>query len=138
MPLRVLIVGAGIGGPAAAAALAKKGHRVTIFERAKSTTEVGFAFRITPNSDRCLKHFGIDTVAGGAVAAKGMRMFNRDGEVMFQRVENSDQEKAKKGTSVFAFRVSYYYRDQHTSTYESLATTCAAAHRCRIGFGRRN
>lgn len=118
MPLRVLIVGAGIGGPAAAISLAKKGHKVTIFERANSTTDVGFAFRITPNSDRCLKHFGIDTVAGGAVAAKGMRMLNQDGEVVFSRVENSDQEKAKKGASVFAFRVCLHCANERNSTYK--------------------
>jgi len=104
MPLTVAVVGAGVGGLAVAAALARNGHRVTIYERAKSTTDVGFAFRLGPNSDRCLKYLGIDTVAGGAVAANSMRMVDANGDVIAERTENEDAEKAKDGTSVFAFR----------------------------------
>jgi len=80
-PLKIAIAGTGIGGPAAAVGLARNGHSVTIYERLISMSEVGFAFRITPNSDRCLKHLGIDTVAGGAVAANSARMFNAEGEM---------------------------------------------------------
>ena len=104
-PLKIIIVGAGIGGLAAATGLARNGHQVTIYERSTSTSEIGYAFRITPNSDRCLKYFGIDTVAGGAVAANSSRMFNADGQVVFSFKENNDVEKARRGTSVFAYRV---------------------------------
>ena len=108
-PLTIAIVGAGVGGPAAAIGLARNGHAVTIYERSTSTSEVGYAFRITPNSDRCLKHLGIDTIAGGAVAANSVRMFNAQGEVEEEFKENTDPEKAKRGTSVFAFRVPFSY-----------------------------
>ena len=104
-PLKIIIVGAGIGGLAAAIGLARNGHQVTVYERLSSTTEIGYAFRITPNSDRCLKYLGIDTIAGGAVAANLSRMFNAQGQVVFNFSENSDAEKAKRGTSVFAYRV---------------------------------
>ena len=89
----------------AAAGLARNGHQVTVYERLSSSTEIGYAFRITANSDRCLKFLGIDTVAGGAVAANSTRIFNARGEVVLEFKENSDSEKAKRGTSVFAYRV---------------------------------
>ena len=104
-PLKVIIVGAGIGGLAAAIGLAKNGHQVTIYERLSSTTEIGYAFRITQNSDRCLKYLGIDTIAGGAVAANSNRIFNAQGQVILEVKEMSDAQKAKPGTSVFAYRV---------------------------------
>ena len=107
-PLQIVVVGAGIGGLVAAAGLARNGHHVTVYERLSSATEIGYAFRVTANSDRCLKLLGIDTVAGGAVAANSTRIFNEQGEVIFEYKENSDTEKAKRGTSVFAYRVFYF------------------------------
>ena len=104
-PLQIVVVGAGIGGLVAAAGLARNGHRVTVYERLSSTTEIGYAFRITANSDRCLKILGIDTIQGGAVAANSSRTFNPQGEVILEFKENSDTEKTKRGASVFAYRV---------------------------------
>lgn len=106
MPLKIIIVGAGIGGPAVAIGLARSGHRVTIYERSKSTSDpVGYAFRITPSSDRCLKHLGIDTVAGGAVPASTSRQLDAEGNVVREVRENKDAEMAKRAVSVFAYRV---------------------------------
>ena len=104
-PLNIIIVGAGIGGLAVATGLARNGHKVTVYERLTSGSEVGYAFRITANSDRCLKHLDIDTVAGGAVAANSSRMFDAQGQVLMTLLENADAEKAKRATSVFAYRV---------------------------------
>ena len=107
-PLQIVVVGAGVGGLVVAAGLARNGHRVTVYERLSSATEIGYAFRITANSERCLKFLGIDTIAGGAVAANSNRMFNARGEVILEFKENSDTEKTKRGTSVFAYRVLYF------------------------------
>ncbi|CAF9936813.1 hypothetical protein IMSHALPRED_010910 [Imshaugia aleurites] len=103
-PLNIIIVGAGIAGPAAAIGLARNGHHVTIYERSTTGQEVGYAFRITPNSDRCLKHLGIDTIAGGAVPANNLRIYNSQGDLITEANENTDPEMAKKATSVFAYR----------------------------------
>ncbi|KAI1774750.1 FAD/NAD(P)-binding domain-containing protein [Hypoxylon cercidicola] len=102
-PLKIAIVGAGVGGPAAAIGLARNGHTVTLYERATSIGGVGFAFRITPNSDRCLKFLGIDLLAGGGVASDWSRFMNYEGRVFaeFQENENPDE----KGLSAFASRL---------------------------------
>ncbi len=63
-PLDIVIIGAGVGGPVAAIEFARKGHHVTLFERSETASEIGYAFRLTPNSDRVLKHLGIDAEAG--------------------------------------------------------------------------
>lgn len=106
-PLNIAVVGGGVGGPCAAIALAQNNHHVALYERATSTDGVGFAFRITPNSDRCLKFLGIDTMEGGAVPANTGRLMNWKGDIIAEFRENTDPEQAKKGASVFAYRVCY-------------------------------
>lgn len=46
---KITIVGAGIGGLAAAVALRRKGARVTVLEQAEAISEVGAGLQITPN-----------------------------------------------------------------------------------------
>ncbi|KAJ9606223.1 hypothetical protein H2200_009184 [Cladophialophora chaetospira] len=104
--LNIAVVGGGVGGPCAALGLAQNGHHVTLYECATSTDGVGFAFRITPNSDRCLRSLGVDTVLGGAVIANSGRLMDAVGLVTAEFRENTDLGKAKKGTSVFAYRPS--------------------------------
>ena len=104
-PLKIIIVGAGIAGPAAAIDLARSSHDVTIYERSSLSTETGYAFRITANSDRCLKYLGIDTIAGGAVAPERGIVMNAEGQVLHERLERTEAEKEKNGTGVFAYRV---------------------------------
>ncbi|KAI1392737.1 FAD/NAD(P)-binding domain-containing protein [Hypoxylon trugodes] len=103
-PLNIAIIGAGVGGPAAAIGLARNGHNVTLYERDASIGGIGFAFRITPNSERCLKFMGIDALASGAVVADLVRMMNSKGEVMKEFRENQDPKVAEKGMSLFAYR----------------------------------
>jgi 2-polyprenyl-6-methoxyphenol hydroxylase-like FAD-dependent oxidoreductase len=55
-----LIVGAGIGGLAAAVALRRAGWRVRIFERAASPRELGFALILAPNAMAALRELGLD------------------------------------------------------------------------------
>ncbi|KAL7626429.1 hypothetical protein AAE478_003201 [Parahypoxylon ruwenzoriense] len=60
MPLRVIIVGAGISGLCAAVALRKAGHSVKVFEKSRFAGEVGAAITLTPNGVRVLDHLGFD------------------------------------------------------------------------------
>ncbi len=67
-PLRVVIVGGGIGGLAAANALLRRGIGVRVYEQAAALTEVGAGVALQPNGIRMLRRlgFGEDVVRLGA------------------------------------------------------------------------
>ena len=58
-PLRVAIVGGGIGGAAAAAALTQRGIAVRLFEQAPALAEVGAGVALQPNGIRMLRQLGL-------------------------------------------------------------------------------
>ncbi|HJL16997.1 MAG TPA: FAD-dependent monooxygenase [Sandaracinaceae bacterium LLY-WYZ-13_1] len=64
----ILVVGAGIGGLACAAALRKVGFEVRVFERASELGEVGAGLGLWTNAIRALRTIGID---GGFFARHG-------------------------------------------------------------------
>lgn len=57
-PQKVIIIGAGLGGMAAAAGLLRAGHRVSIHERADTLGEIGAGIMLTPNAVRALEFIG--------------------------------------------------------------------------------
>src|SRR6185369_11871860 len=82
--LRVIIVGAGIGGCAAALALRRVGCRVDVYEQALEKTEVGAGIQISPNASRLLQRYGLgielDSVAVRPVAVEVRRW--QDGKIL--------------------------------------------------------
>jgi len=59
-PLQLLIAGGGIGGLAAALAVARAGWEVRLFERAPEFTEVGAGVQLGPNVTRILRAWGLE------------------------------------------------------------------------------
>jgi salicylate hydroxylase len=59
-PLRIAIVGAGIGGLAAACALRQRGCEVALYERATKLGEVGAGLQIGPNSVKVFRALGLE------------------------------------------------------------------------------
>jgi len=68
-PLRVAIVGGGIGGLAAANALLQRGLNVRVYEQAPALTEVGAGVALQPNGIRMLRRLGF----ADALARRGAR-----------------------------------------------------------------
>jgi salicylate hydroxylase len=59
-PLKVIIIGAGIGGLAAAVALRQRGLEVELFERSAKLEEVGAGLQIGPNGVKVLRALGLE------------------------------------------------------------------------------
>lgn len=84
--LEVAIVGAGIGGLAAAVRLRQLGHRVTLLEQARQILPVGAGIQLAPNATSILERLGVLPVLGGrAVAAQiSLRRRYEDGRCLGQ------------------------------------------------------
>lgn len=71
--LDIIVVGCGLGGLAAAYALARGGHNVTIVEAAPAIAEVGAGIQVSPNVARVLQSFGLgERLARDAVEPEGI------------------------------------------------------------------
>jgi 2-polyprenyl-6-methoxyphenol hydroxylase-like FAD-dependent oxidoreductase len=69
--LRAVVVGGGIGGVAAAVALARAGIDVQVHEQAQQLAEVGAGVSLAPNGLRMLKRLGAGEGIGRVAARHG-------------------------------------------------------------------
>ena len=67
---QALIIGAGIGGLAAAIALRQAGYAVRVFERAQELKEVGAGITLWPNAVKALRKLGLETIVDDSIGAQ--------------------------------------------------------------------
>jgi len=83
-PLKVIVIGAGLGGLSAAISCALAGHDVTLLEGAKGLAEIGAGLQITPNGSRLFQQWGIDQVLEPKAAEPTVLAVHRysDGKIL--------------------------------------------------------
>lgn len=86
-----LIVGAGIGGLAAAISLRRAGWDARVLERASSPRELGFALALAPNALKALRDLGLaDGVVAGGAEVRTFEVRRLDGGFL-KRVDFQDR-----------------------------------------------
>jgi salicylate hydroxylase len=117
-----VIAGAGIGGLTAALALAAKGFRIILVERAAALSEIGAGIQLAPNAGRVLAALGLDE----AIAAAAVEPAS---------IEIIDGRKDRPLTSIrsvaFRGRYGFPYRVIHRADLQKLLAAAAD----RIGVG---
>jgi salicylate hydroxylase len=83
-PLHALVIGAGIGGTAAAIALRRAGLDVSLFEQTTVQREVGAGIQISPNASQLLGRYGLGDAMARAAVRPSAVVFRRwqDGHVL--------------------------------------------------------
>ncbi len=102
MPDRILIAGAGIGGLAAALALAESGSRVTVFEAHDGLGEMGAGLQLSANAVKALRLMGLeDAVAARASRPEAVELRLPKSGRLVSRVELGARHEAKFGAPYF-------------------------------------
>ncbi|QKX64611.1 uncharacterized protein TRUGW13939_11786 [Talaromyces rugulosus] len=79
-PLKIIIVGGGIGGLTAAIGLRKQGHDVHVFEQSRLATEMGAAMHLAPNANGILRRLGLFAENFGANLMRRLTEYSAGGE----------------------------------------------------------
>ncbi|MDT0345794.1 3-hydroxybenzoate 6-monooxygenase [Streptomyces litchfieldiae] len=115
----VLIAGGGIGGLAAAIAVAHRGHRVTVLERRDEFTELGAGIQLAPNAFAALDRLG----AGAAVRDRAVFI----DELRLMDGTTDEPINAMPLTDAYRTRFGNPYAVVHrTDLYQPLLDACRA------------
>ncbi|OQE12794.1 hypothetical protein PENFLA_c062G08054 [Penicillium flavigenum] len=120
-PLKVLIVGAGIGGLTAAIALRNQGHDIQIFEKSHLATETGAAIHLAPNSNGLLQRLGIFAEQFGANPMERLTEYSATGELQ-REIDLTESNKKWQLPWLLAHRI-----DLHNNL-KKIATTATKTH----------
>ncbi|KAI0202211.1 FAD/NAD(P)-binding domain-containing protein [Astrocystis sublimbata] len=94
--MKVIIVGAGIGGLGAAVALKRAGHDVEVYEASSFLNEVGAAIHMPPNASRVLKSWDADFKTMAAVDCDCMNLYTQDLKSCIKMASYQEAQKEHK------------------------------------------
>ena len=99
-----LVIGAGIGGMAAAIALRRAGLDVSLFEQTIAQREVGAGIQISPNASRLLGRYGLSDAMARVAVRPSAIVFRRwqDGRVL-GREELGESMESQYGAPYYHF-----------------------------------
>lgn len=80
-PLRVIVIGAGIGGLTSAIYLRQQGHQVTLLEQSRFANEIGAAMHLAPNCNGLLRRIGLRAEDIGANAMEHITEYDEKNSV---------------------------------------------------------
>lgn len=125
----IIVIGAGIGGLAAAASLSRRGHRVRVFEQAPALGEIGAAVQMSANATKVLFDLGLrptlDT-AGVKPLSFEFRRYN-DGELLHE-IKLGDAHAEKHGAPYYQI----HRVDLHAALLDAL--NALDPHAVRLGM----
>ncbi|KAF2014452.1 FAD binding domain-containing protein [Aaosphaeria arxii CBS 175.79] len=108
-PFRIIIVGGGIAGMAAAIALRAPGRDITILEQSRLNTEIGATLSLQPNATRILQEtWGLKNLLKDSQGTvdQGFRIYNVEGKLV-------NEVKLSQKTEYGADRVVWHRQDLH-------------------------
>lgn len=128
---RVAIVGAGIGGLAAASALTKRGIEVDVYERADQLGEVGAGVQLGPNAVKVLRALGLEhAVRQIGFEPKNQIVLNWDGTLRSRRLMRGMYQSQFGAPHLTARRVDLHrlLLQEASGSRIHLGKTCITAH----------
>ncbi|MDX3639650.1 FAD-dependent monooxygenase [Streptomyces sp. MB09-02B] len=115
--VRITVVGAGIGGLAAALALTRKGHQVRVHEQAPELKEAGVGMHLGPNGSRILQRWGLgERLRASAVRPAAMEVREWSGGTTLVRRPMGEEWLAEFGAPYYTV----HRADLHTMLAEAL------------------
>ncbi|KAI1326829.1 FAD/NAD(P)-binding domain-containing protein [Xylariaceae sp. FL0255] len=97
--MKVIVVGAGIGGLGAAVSLLQAGHEVEVYERSSFMNEVGAAIHVQPNASRVLKSWGCNLESMGPVPCESIDSFEASDLTIISKTAIKRELQALSGIS---------------------------------------
>lgn len=126
----IALVGAGIGGLAAAACLLQRGHQVRVYEQAAGVSEVGAAVQMSANAVKVLAQLGLqDTLEQHGVKPESFQFLRHDtGELLHQIVLGEEHRKRHGHT---------YYQIHRVDLHQGLMRAVLAMDPQALVLGKR-
>ena len=117
--MEIAIVGAGLGGLAAAACLLKHGHKVRVYEQASELGEVGAGIQMSANAVKVLRYLGLgDYLEEVGVKSKAFEFRRFDSGELLHRLPLGDAHEQKHGAP--------YYQMHRADLHRALADAVRA------------